>query len=54
MADFVEGREKKTGYVAVAFVGTKAVQFISYTLAADFETFLPALSSVVDSLKSTQ
>jgi len=52
IADFSEGREKKTGYIAVAFVGAKAVQFISYMLAADFETFQPQLNSVIDSLKT--
>jgi hypothetical protein len=54
IADFVEGREKKTGYIVVSFIGNKAVQFLTYTAGADFDAFLPQFSSVIDSLKATQ
>ena len=54
IADFVEGREKKTGYIVVSFIGNKAVQFLTYAGAADFDNFLTQFNSIIDSLKATQ
>ena len=52
LADFVEGKEKKTGYLVCVFVDQKAVQFLAYAGGEDLETVRPQIEAIIDSLKT--
>jgi hypothetical protein len=52
MADFVENHQNKAAYALFTFVGTNAVEFLTYTPTADFEEFLPKARAVISTIKS--
>jgi hypothetical protein len=54
VADFAEMKQKNTAYAVFSFVGTNAVEILTYAPTPEFETFKPNFQAVIDSARATQ
>jgi hypothetical protein len=53
IADFTEGKVKKTAYAVFSLAAGNAVQFLTYAASGEFEEFRPKFEAIIDSFKVT-